>query len=122
MSSGANIGDGGRNGIGDAPTDLGAWEKFQLGWLGCDTCAGGKFYDTVDFGERKKLRLGPNDAANKLGLQAAFALLPDKKKETNVGAPKTGSCVLLEHDGERPQHLDVQGVHGSRGARRSRRT
>ena len=23
------------------PTDLGAWEKMQLGWLGCDTCAGG---------------------------------------------------------------------------------
>ena len=70
MCSGANIGDGSRNGIGDAPTDLGAWEKFQLGWLGCDTCAGGKFYDTVDFRERKKLKLGPNDGATKLGLQA----------------------------------------------------
>jgi immune inhibitor A len=91
MSSGANIGDGSRNGIGDHPTDLGAWEKFQLGWLGCDTCAGGKFYDTVDFRERKKLKLGPNDAASKLGLQAAFALLPDKLKETVVGAPKTGT-------------------------------
>jgi immune inhibitor A len=91
MSSGANIGDGGPDGIGDAPTDLGAWEKMQLGWLGCETCEGGKFFDTVDFGQRKKLRLGPNDAANKLGLQAAFALLPNKRKETNVGVPKTGS-------------------------------
>ncbi|MCY7289768.1 MAG: immune inhibitor A, partial [Cryobacterium sp.] len=30
MSSGANIGDGGPDGIGDAPTDLTAWELFQL--------------------------------------------------------------------------------------------
>ena len=33
MSSGANIGDGGPDGIGDAPTDMGVWELFQLGWL-----------------------------------------------------------------------------------------
>ena len=33
MSSGANIGNGSPKGIGDAPTDLGAWEQFQLGWL-----------------------------------------------------------------------------------------
>jgi immune inhibitor A len=91
MSSGANIGDGGPNGIGDAPTDLGAWEKMQLGWLGCDACPGGKFFDLVQYKERKNLKLGPNDGASKLGLQAAFALLPDKKKETVVGTPKTGS-------------------------------
>jgi immune inhibitor A len=41
MSSGANIGDGGRDGIGDDPTDLGAWEKFQLGWLNFDVAAAG---------------------------------------------------------------------------------
>jgi immune inhibitor A len=91
MSSGANLGDGRGQGIGDAPNDLGAWEKFQLGWLGCDTCPGGRFYDVVDYQERKNLKLGPNDAASKLGLQAAFALLPNKKKETVVGTPKTGS-------------------------------
>ena len=33
MSSGANIGNGGPNGIGDNPTDLSAWELYQLGWL-----------------------------------------------------------------------------------------
>ena len=33
MSSGSNIGDGGLEGIGDAPTDFGAFELFQLGWL-----------------------------------------------------------------------------------------
>jgi immune inhibitor A len=66
---------------------------MQLGWLGCETCAGGKYYDTVNFGQRKKLELGPNDAASKLGLQAAFALLPEKKKETVIAAPKTGSFL-----------------------------
>jgi immune inhibitor A len=100
MSSGANIGDGGPDGIGDAPTDLGAWEKMQLGWLGCDTCAGGKFFDTVAFGERKKLRLGPNDAASKLGLQAAFAMLPDKRLDTVIGPPKTGSFVYWSSMGD----------------------
>jgi immune inhibitor A len=100
MSSGANIGDGRGDGIGDAPTDLGAWEKFQLGWLGCDTCAGGKFFDTVDYRENKRLRLGPNDAANKLGLQAAFAMLPNKRLDTVIGPPKTGSFVYWSSMGD----------------------
>jgi immune inhibitor A len=100
MSSGANIGDGSRNGIGDAPVDLGAWEKFQLGWLGCDTCEGGKFYDTVDFRESKTLKLGPNDAASKRGLQAGFALLPDKRLDTVITAPKTGSFLYWSTMGD----------------------
>ena len=100
MSSGANIGDGGPNGIGDAPTDLTAWEKFQLGWLGCDTCPGGKFYEVVPYGQRARLKLGPNDAASSLGLQAAFALLPDKKKETHLVDPKSGSFVYWSTMGD----------------------
>jgi immune inhibitor A len=100
MSSGANIGDGGPNGIGDAPTDWGAWEKMQLGWLGCDTCPGGEFFKAVDYGNSARLKLGPNDAASKLGLQAAFAVLPDKKKETNVGVPKTGSFFYWSTSGD----------------------
>jgi immune inhibitor A len=91
MSSGANIGDGGPAGIGDAPVDLGAWEKFQLGWLGCMTCPGGEFYEVVNYQQRENLKLGPNDAASKLGAQAAFALLPNKRKETVVGAPASGA-------------------------------
>jgi immune inhibitor A len=100
MSSGANIGDGGNDGIGDAPTDWGAWEKFQLGWLGCDTCPGGKFYDVVDYRENKKLKLGPNDAASRLGLQAAFAMLPDKRLDTVITAPKTGSFLYWSTMGD----------------------
>ena len=40
MSSGANIGDGGPDGIGDEPTDMGAYERFQLGWLAAPGRAG----------------------------------------------------------------------------------
>ncbi len=90
MSSGANIGDGGPEGIGDAPTDMGAWEKFQLGWLGCPDCPGGAFYGVANAGQKKEFKLGPNDAASKKD-QAVFVVLPDKKKETHVGDPKTGS-------------------------------
>jgi immune inhibitor A len=93
MSSGANIGDGSRNGIGDAPTDLGAWERFQLGWLGCDTCAGGRFYDVAQAGQRSTHRVGANDGATTQASQALFVQLPQKRKDTVLVAPKTGSFV-----------------------------
>src|SRR6185503_12860681 len=93
MSSGANIGSGGRNGIGDAPTDMGAWEKFQLGWLGCDTCAGGRFYETVNYGERADVKLGPAEGATKNATQALFVILPEKRKEIHVADPKTGAYL-----------------------------
>ena len=70
MCSGANIGDGGRDGIGDAPTDLGAWEKLQLGWLGCERAQAGSSTTSSSRRAEHKLRLGPNDAATKHGLQA----------------------------------------------------
>ena len=46
MSSGANIGDGGCCGIGDAPSDMGAWERLMLGWL-TPHDGQGPFYETV---------------------------------------------------------------------------
>jgi immune inhibitor A len=98
MSSGANIGDGGPNGIGDAPTDLTAWELFQLGWL---SPQGGKgpFYDVAFAGARSEHKLGPNDAATKKA-QALFVVLPDKKRIDNVGAPKTGSYMFYSSMGD----------------------
>jgi immune inhibitor A len=100
MSSGANIGDGGPNGIGDHPTDLGVWEKLQLGWLGCDTCPGGRFYEVVNYKQKANLKLGPNDAASNRGLQAAFALLPDKEKRVVIAAPAEGSMLFWSTMGD----------------------
>lgn len=83
MSSGSNIGDGGPDGIGDNPTDLSAWELFQLGWL--NPQAGSEpFYEVARAGEKSRHKLGPNVPATK-SPQAVFTLLPDKKVDKNLG-------------------------------------
>ena len=90
MSSGANIGDGNPNGIGDAPVDMGAWEKFQLGWLGCETCEGGRQYDVVNAGGKGTFQLSPagNGKAPKGNeSKAVFVMTPDVKVEHPVGPP-----------------------------------
>ncbi|MBA3347374.1 MAG: immune inhibitor A [Actinobacteria bacterium] len=98
MSSGANIGDGGPDGIGDAPTDLTAWELFQLGWL---SAQGGKgpFYDVARAGSKSEHKLGPNDAATKKA-QALFVLLPDKQTSLVLGAPAEGSYAFWSTMGD----------------------
>jgi immune inhibitor A len=99
MSSGANIGDGGPNGIGDAPVDLGAWEKFQLGWLGCASCQGGLFYGVAQAGAKSQHTLGPNDAATKKS-QAVFVVLPDKVSELVVFPPAAGAYAFWSTMGD----------------------
>lgn len=83
MSSGANIGDGSPKGIGDAPTDLSAWELLQLGWLNAQG-ANGPFYQVVKAGEKANVKLGPNVPATK-SPQALIVTLPDKKVDKKVG-------------------------------------
>lgn len=90
MSSGANIGDGSPDGIGDAPTDMGAWEKFQLGWLGCPSCPGGRFYDVAFAGQKSEHRMGPHSSGANKQSQALFVVLPNKRVPLNLGAPCTG--------------------------------
>jgi len=88
MSSGANIGDGSPDGIGDAPTDLGAWELLQLGWLQPQGKFG-PFYDVAKAGERSVHVLGPNVPATKKA-QALITMLPDKEIPLELGAPYEG--------------------------------
>ncbi|MEO7910299.1 MAG: immune inhibitor A domain-containing protein [Roseiflexaceae bacterium] len=115
MSSGANIGDGGRDGTGDDPTDMGAWEKFQLGWLGCDTCPGGKFYKVVPYGEAAQFKLGPaNSATNEV--QAVFALLPDKQVDLDLGAPYAGSNFYYSSSGDNLDNIMYKAVTLPAGA------
>jgi immune inhibitor A len=99
MSSGANIGDGGRDGIGDNPTDMGVWEKFQLGWLGCPSCPGGPFYKVVLHGETTDFRLGPANGATEAP-QALFVVLPNKARTDNIAPPKTGSYMFYSSMGD----------------------
>ena len=80
MSSGANIGDGGPNGIGDAPVDMGAWEKFQLGWLGCDDLRGRPLYDGSQAGAEVPAQLGPQRrGATQEGAGASSSCCRDKR-------------------------------------------
>ncbi len=89
MSSGANIGDGGDT-IGDHPTDLGAWERFQLGWLN-EQGDKGPFYDVAFSDETSTHRLSKNTPATDNGYQALFTVLPDKERPLELGAPAPGS-------------------------------
>jgi immune inhibitor A len=90
MSSGSNIGDGSVNGIGDAPTDLGAWEKFQLGWLN---------YEVAFAGKKSEHKLGPAEANTKQA-QGLFVVLPDKEVMSNIGVPYAGSNFYYSGAGD----------------------
>jgi immune inhibitor A len=99
MSSGANIGDGGRDGIGDNPTDLGAWELFQLGWLDAQGTKG-PFYDVAFAGQGPSThKLGTNVPASKGAAQALFVVLPDKRRIDVIGAPASGSQFFYSGSG-----------------------
>ena len=114
MSSGANIGDGGDEGIGDAPTDLGVWELFQLGWLSAQGNQG-PFYDVASAGKTSVHKLGPNDAATKQA-QALFVLLPDSQKETVITPPKTGSYAYWSGMGHNFVHTMTKPVTYAAGS------
>ena len=81
MSSGANIGDGGDEGIGDDPVDMGTWEKLQLGWLN---------YEVARAGQKSTHRLGPSTHNTKQA-QALITVLPKKQVPLDLGAP-CGTC------------------------------
>lgn len=94
MSSGANVGSGGNKGIGDAPVDMGVWEKLQLGWLS---------YDVAFAGEESHHTLGPAEYNTK-NPQALFVVLPDKMVEFNVGDPFEGSYFYHSGSGDDLDH------------------
>ncbi|KPV50844.1 peptidase M6, partial [Kouleothrix aurantiaca] len=98
-SSGSYGNHRGTDGIGDDPTDLGAFEKFQLGWLGCPSCPGGPFYQVVRHGENASIKLGPANSATKGTPQAFFVLLPDNRVDNNIGAPFAGSKFYYSGSG-----------------------
>ena len=98
MSSGANIGDGGPEGIGDAPTDMGAWEKFMLGWMQPQG-GSGPFYEVAQAGAKSEHKLGPANGSTKQA-QAVFVLLPDKVVPFEVGPPFAGSKYYYSGQGD----------------------
>lgn len=90
MSSGSYGNDGNpENGIGTKPTHMGAWEKFQLGWLN---------YEVARAGQKSEHKLGPATANTKQA-QALFVLLPDKEKVVQVGTAYSGQYFWYSGQG-----------------------
>jgi immune inhibitor A len=80
MSSGSWM-DEGEDTIGNAPSHMGAWEKFQLGWLN---------YEVARSGQKSVHKLGPMEFNTKQA-QGLFVVLPQKPVTINIATPYAGS-------------------------------
>jgi immune inhibitor A len=92
MSSGANIGNGGPDGIGDQPTNMGAWEKLMLGWLN---------YEVATPGKNSEHKLTPGGTNTKQA-QAVIAILdPALNPNTlTLGTPPEGTKAFWSNMGD----------------------
>lgn len=89
MSSGSWLDDG-KDTIGNKPSHMGAWEKFQLGWLN---------YEVARAGQKSEHKMGPMEANTKQA-QGLFVILPKKSVVTNVGAPHAGTYYYYSGAGD----------------------
>ncbi len=89
MSSGSWMGDG-KEDIGSKSSHMGAWEKFQLGWLN---------YQVASAGQKAEFKLGPMEANTKQA-QGLFVVLPKKSVTTNIGAAFEGSKYYYSSAGD----------------------
>jgi immune inhibitor A len=89
MSSGSWMGDGVED-IGSKSSHMGAWEKFQLGWLN---------YEVAVAGQKSEHRLGPMEFNTKQA-QAVFVVLPPKPVVRTIGTPFAGSQFYYSGSGD----------------------
>jgi immune inhibitor A len=89
MSSGSWMGDGTVD-IGSMSSHMGAWEKFQLGWLN---------YQVAPYNKLTSLKLGPMETNTKQA-QGIFVVLPKKEVVTNIGDPFAGSYYYYSSAGD----------------------
>jgi immune inhibitor A len=80
MSSGSWMGDGTVD-IGSKSSHMGAWEKFQLGWLN---------YEVARAGQKSEHKLGPMESNTKQA-QGLFVVLPKKAVTEHIADPYAGS-------------------------------
>ena len=88
MSSGSWTSDGTVD-IGSMPVHMGAWEKFQLGWLN---------YEVAFAGAKSEHKLGPAETNTKQA-QGVFVVLPKKYVEQEVGEPFEGDYFFFSGSG-----------------------
>ncbi len=89
MSSGSWLGDGTED-IGSKPNHMGAWEKFQLGWLNYEVAAAGK---------TSAVKIGPSTTNTKQA-QGLFVVLPKKAVTTVIGTPYAGANFYYSGAGD----------------------
>jgi immune inhibitor A len=89
MSSGSWM-DEGKDTIGNKPSHMGAWEKFQLGWLN---------YEVARAGQKSEHKLGPMEFNTKQA-QGLFVILPKKAVVSNIGSPYAGSFYYYSGAGD----------------------
>ena len=89
MSSGSWLDDG-KDTIGNKAGHMGAWEKFQLGWLN---------YQVGRAGEKAEFKLGPMETNTKQA-QGLFVILPKKAVTSNIGAPYAGANYYYSGAGD----------------------
>jgi immune inhibitor A len=87
MSSGSWI-DEGKDTIGNKPAHMGAWEKFQLGWLN---------YEVARAGVKSEHKLGPMEFNTKQA-QGLFVILPPKPVTAHIADPYAGSYFYFSGD------------------------
>jgi immune inhibitor A len=88
MSSGSWLDDGGDH-IGNMPGHMGAWEKFQLGWLN---------YEVAFAGQTSAHKLGPAETNTKQA-QGLFVVLPLKEVTESIADPFSGSYFYYSGSG-----------------------
>lgn len=88
MSSGSWLNNGTID-IGSRPGHMGAWEKFQLGWLN---------YEVAFAGQTSSHKLGPAETNTKQA-QGLFVVLPPKQVTTSIGSPYAGSNFYYSGQG-----------------------
>jgi immune inhibitor A len=89
MSSGSWMGDGTED-IGSKSSHMGAWEKFQLGWLN---------YEVARAGTKSVHKVGPMEFNTKQA-QGLFVILPKKEVTTVIGTPYAGSNFYYSGAGD----------------------
>jgi immune inhibitor A len=90
MSSGSWL-DEGKDTIGNKPSHMGAWEKFELGWLN---------YEVAYAGQKSEHKIGPMEFNTKQA-QGLFVILPKKSVVSNIGAPYAGSYYYYSGAGDK---------------------
>ena len=122
MSSGSNIGDGGSDGIGDDPIDLGAWELFQLGWLDPERGAArrGPFYGVADAGKTVHAHAVQERAGNRpVASRPCSRCCPTTRCRSSIGAPYAGdaACSGPTQGDDLDTRMELRRRHGQRAGR-----